>query len=164
MGVEKSSCKGTFSIREFQGSSEDAVAASALLREARESAAWSAQSLADSLRVPGTQAYFSERDATPTGFIIARAIGDLGEILNLAVSANDRRQGQGRRLVEAVLIDFKAQGVTRVFLEVRESNAVARAFYETFGFKAAAVRKNYYADPPESAVVMERLGQKLSTD
>jgi [ribosomal protein S18]-alanine N-acetyltransferase len=162
MDVERTSDE--FSLREFRGDSNDAGAASALLRSAPESAAWSAQSLMDSLSDPGVCAYLTERTSITTGFIIARRLQDEAEILNLVVHASHRRQREGRALLQKVLNQFESRGVTRVFLEVRETNTVAIAFYKTFGFLPISTRKNYYNNPPEGAVVMERIVQKISTD
>ena len=54
-----------------------------------------------------------------------------------------------------MLEEFAGQGVSRVFLEVRESNATAVDFYEKLGFRQVGVRQDYYQAPAESAKVME---------
>src|SRR5208282_510977 len=134
---------------------QDAAAASGILGEAKEAASWSAQLLLESACAPETVAFLSERAGVAGGVIIGRHITDEGEILNLAVAVRCRRQGEGRALLGTLLATFSEKGVTRVFLEVRESNAGAIAFYKTFGFQPIATRKDYYQEPVEAAVVME---------
>jgi ribosomal protein S18 acetylase RimI-like enzyme len=86
------------------------------------------------------------------GFLLSRqtAPGER-EILNVAVGGAARRCGIGRRLLEAEL----ARGRNTWFLEVRESNAAARALYQSSGFQQIGLRGSYYHDPPESGIVMK---------
>src|SRR5262249_23924557 len=99
--------------------------------------------------------YVSERQGGITGVVIGRRVGDEAEILNLAVRPENRRRGEGTELVRKMLEAFAGNGVSRVFLEVRESNAGAIGFYERLGFQAAGSRKDYYQNPTEAAKVME---------
>jgi ribosomal-protein-alanine N-acetyltransferase len=95
--------------------------------------------------------------------VVGRQVLDEAEILNLAVTEGMRRQGEGRALVERIVNRFAEAKVSRVFLEVRESNAGAIAFYRGLGFQARGVRRDYYQDPKEAATVME-LRPNKSTD
>ncbi len=82
------------------------------------------------------------------------AVGE-GDITNVAVDPDFRRKGMAKRLIaefEAVLPDDAEE----IFLEVRESNAPAIALYEKCGFERIAVRKNFYANPRENAVIMRK--------
>ena len=83
------------------------------------------------------------------------AAGEL-EILNLAVDPADRRLGLGRRLLEAALRRGAAAGVGRALLEVRASNDPARSLYAKSGFVAIGLRKDYYVEPLEDALVLAR--------
>ena len=84
------------------------------------------------------------------GLLVYRKVApDEYEILNLAVAPEHRRRGVARALLEAAL----AVGGSW-FLEVRESNHLARMFYESMGFRAIGVRPGYYQAPPEKAIVM----------
>ena len=86
------------------------------------------------------------------GFLVARNVAaDEREILNLAVAPDFRRKGVARALVDAALGAFRGS----VFLEVRESNAVALKFYKSLGFKELSRRKGYYDSPVETAIVMK---------
>ena len=86
------------------------------------------------------------------GFVVARSVAaDEREILNLAVVPDLRRRGVARALLDSTLSAFRGC----VFLEVRESNAVAQEFYKSFGFKVLSKRPGYYDSPPETAIVMK---------
>ena len=140
---------------------EDVAAANAILQDAREAAIWSAQALAEFMPLPGAVALVSERAGKATGFILGRLAADEAEVLNLAVREEFRRQGEGRALLEELLRRFAGRGVSRVFLEVRESNRGAIAFYERMGFRPKGRRADYYRDPQETALVYEQ--NELST-
>ena len=88
------------------------------------------------------------------GYVIAQDAADEGEILNLAVAPARHRGGIGRALVERVLVTLAGRGAQRVFLEVRESNAAARALYATLGFQEVGRRTRYYRRPVEDAIVL----------
>ena len=134
---------------------EDAALASEILGESPEAVRWSERATHESLSSQGVCGLLSERDGCVTGFIIGRQVADEGEILNLAVRPAWRRHGDGGALVKRLLALFREKGVTRVFLEVRESNAGGIAFYEGMGFRRIGIRQSYYRDPVEAAIVME---------
>jgi ribosomal-protein-alanine N-acetyltransferase len=86
------------------------------------------------------------------GFAVSRITGpDERELLNLAVAPEFRRRGAGAGLVRSITTGTAVS----VFLEVRERNRAARVFYRTLGFQEVGVRPEYYASPPESAIVMK---------
>jgi ribosomal-protein-alanine acetyltransferase len=87
------------------------------------------------------------------GFLVAHRMNDECELENLVVSAEARRQGFGTLLLTQLLAYLRETHANRVFLEVRESNHTARAFYEKCGFERAGLRKNYYSNPEENAVL-----------
>ena len=94
----------------------------------------------------------AERDDLVLGFLVVRAVAEREwEILNLAVAPGVRRQGIGRQL----LSDALERHTGECFLEVRESNEAARRFYERLGFRTVTRRLQYYANPPETAIVMK---------
>ena len=101
---------------------------------------WSATAFADLLAQPGVALV-----AQPDGFILLRVVADEAEVLTLAVSPDARRQGLGRRLVEAGLANVEAAGAARVFLEVADDNVGALALYARCGFEPAGRRRSYYA-------------------
>ena len=102
----------------------------------------------------GISGWAAARENLLVGFIAARSIGDEMEILNLGVDPGARRQGIGARLVARAMEEGRGAGVRRVYLEVRESNTGARAFYTSLGFEQQGRRKNYYSQPVEDALVL----------
>jgi ribosomal-protein-alanine N-acetyltransferase len=86
------------------------------------------------------------------GFIVYRETSDReSEILNLAVHPQFRQRGVGRRLIMHALKERPGD----FFLEVRNSNVAAQAFYRALGFQQTGKRPEYYEKPPESAIVMK---------
>jgi ribosomal-protein-alanine acetyltransferase len=98
----------------------------------------------------------AEDDDGVRAFLIARVAGDECELENLVVAEGNRRVGLGSKLIRALIEAVCDRKVNRIFLEVRESNATARSFYETAGFAIAGRRKSYYKDPEEGAVLYGR--------
>jgi len=96
------------------------------------------------------------RDATGrvAGYVCFWVIQDEAHLLNLAVDPSCRRRGIGSRLIADVLEYWKRAGVKSAYLEVRESNVVARRLYERFGFRVLSRRVHYYRNPREDAYVM----------
>jgi len=91
-------------------------------------------------------------DGALAGFLVWRRLHHAEcEVLNLAVAPAFRRQGVARELLKPLLNLSDAQ----IFLEVRESNIVARKFYKSMGFQEVSIRKRYYELPLESAIVMK---------
>ncbi len=85
------------------------------------------------------------------GFLVSRGIvGAEREILNVAVHPDMRRCGIASELIRAEIERWPGAH----FLEVRESNRPARALYQRLGFVDVGVRRDYYDDPPEAAIVM----------
>jgi ribosomal-protein-alanine N-acetyltransferase len=134
----------------------DVAAVTTILREVPEAANWTAESYREALNWPGTVALISEEEGKVSGFILGRQVADEGEILNLAVTVAYRRRGEGGALLKAAFAEFQSRGVSRVFLEVRESNETGIAFYEKRGFSKMGRRAGYYRDPDEAAIVMEK--------
>jgi len=93
---------------------------------------------------------------TITGYICGKAIDAEAEIYRLAVAAPFRRQGYGSGLLEYALNHMALRGIIKFFLELRASNTPALLLYEKFGFTRTGMRKNYYADPIEDAILMTK--------
>jgi ribosomal-protein-alanine N-acetyltransferase len=95
---------------------------------------------------------------TPPGDIIGfcsfRRVVDELHINNLAVAPAHRRAGVARELLSRVLTDGAGFGALRATLEVRRSNTPAQRLYEGFGFAVAGVRRAYYSNPVEDALVL----------
>jgi ribosomal-protein-alanine acetyltransferase len=90
------------------------------------------------------------------GFIVAQAIAGEWEIENIAVDTSVKRRGLGKRLLAHLLEIARAKGAKSIFLEVRESNSIARSFYENASFSQGGRRKRYYENPKEDAILYRR--------
>lgn len=81
---------------------------------------------------------------------------DEADITNVCVREESRKQGIGKMLVERLITETKKTGVATWHLEVRKSNEGAIRLYESLGFAQDGLRKNYYEEPKEDAVLMSR--------
>jgi [ribosomal protein S18]-alanine N-acetyltransferase len=113
---------------------------------------WSRRSFDAELRKPYGLPLVFTAGGEIAGYIVAWRIEDELHIANLAVQPRLRRSGIAENLLRRVL--ETESGVSWVGLEVRASNAPARALYRKFGFSEAGIRKGYYADEGEDAIVM----------
>jgi [ribosomal protein S18]-alanine N-acetyltransferase len=86
-------------------------------------------------------------------FLIAHRVDAEWELENIVVAENARRRGVAMRLLGEFIEHVRAQQGAAVFLEVRESNQGARALYRKAGFTETGLRKSYYSNPPEDAIL-----------
>ncbi len=94
------------------------------------------------------------------GYVGAVLVPWEGDILNITVRKNMQRRGIGTLLLQELLRRLPEKGVTELHLEVRAGNAPAIALYGNFGFVRDGLRKGYYTDPCEDAVLMTRKERK----
>ena len=135
---------------------EDAPELVAIAAAAPEAANWSVESYEKLCHSGEYLSLVHESQGQITGFILGRRFAGEAEVLNLAVLPDHRGRGIGRTLLQAAMDEFRMEKVTRIYLEVRESNASARKFYEKRGFSITGVRPRYYREPDEAAVLMEK--------
>ena len=81
------------------------------------------------------------------GFAVSRIAADEGEILSIAIDANQRGRGLSRNLLMTHLGHLAGRGVRTIFLEVEENNRPARRLYEWAGFSVVGRRERYYQQP-----------------
>lgn len=95
-------------------------------------------------------------DGVVLGYAIMSIAAAEAHVLNICVHPAARRQGYGRRLLNAVLFKAEDAAVKQVFLEVRPSNEAAIALYHSVGFTQIGIRPAYYQarDGRENAVVL----------
>jgi ribosomal-protein-alanine N-acetyltransferase len=94
-----------------------------------------------------------EEESNLHGFLIAHQINREWELENIAVASAVRRQGLANKLVQELIRRAREANAESVFLEVRESNHLARALYEKLGFIQTGRRKAYYQAPAEDAIL-----------
>ena len=97
-----------------------------------------------------------DRGETLLGFLVARRVVSEWELHNIVVAPGVRRKGCGQRLLDALLVHAAHTNSDSIFLEVRESNAAARALYHRAGFRQTGQRKSYYTNPTEDAILYAR--------
>jgi len=93
-------------------------------------------------------------DGKPVGYAGAWLLVDEAHVTTVAVDPEFRQRGIARRLMEELLREAARRGMTCCTLEVRAGNVAALALYESMAFVRAALRKGYYPDNREDAVVM----------
>ncbi|WP_088547863.1 ribosomal protein S18-alanine N-acetyltransferase [Paenibacillus aquistagni] len=81
-------------------------------------------------------------------------IVDEAHVTNIAIYPDDRGHGFGELLLGELVRQALAMGMRKMTLEVRESNHIAQGLYRKFGFEPAGVRKGYYTDNQEDAIIM----------
>lgn len=132
------------------------VAALAVLERAAFDDPWSVAQLTEALGWSGAIAFVVDGSRGIAGYVLGRVVVDEGEILSIAVDPALRRAGLGRALLDGALAAMVDRGARAAWLEVRVSNAAARAMYGAAGFVAAGLRRGYYRQPPEDALVLRR--------
>jgi ribosomal-protein-alanine N-acetyltransferase len=130
------------------------------IEEASFSNPWTREMYLAELENRGISFCFLARDeaGVVVGFCSFWRVLDELHINNLAVQPAVRRTGVGSALLTRVLREGDAMGARRATLEVRRSNNAARLLYEQFGFTIAGVRRAYYTNPIEDALVLWRDG------
>jgi ribosomal-protein-alanine N-acetyltransferase len=110
------------------------------------------------LRNPGVSRIFVIRttDWPVAGYCATWRIASEVHINNLAIRPELRRQGLATILLRRVLDAGRSTGAESATLEVRRSNHAARALYEGLGFRVRGVRRDYYSDPVEDALILWR--------
>ncbi|MEM4407678.1 MAG: ribosomal protein S18-alanine N-acetyltransferase [Candidatus Caldarchaeum sp.] len=117
-------------------------------------APWSRASFETELQNPQAHYWVVVFKGKVVGFAGYWDVVDEAHITNIAVHPQHRRKGLGERLMSTLLIDAKSRGMRCATLEVRRNNQPAIALYEKFGFVVCAIRKNYYVQDQQDALVM----------
>lgn len=110
------------------------------------SAHWSAAQIQSETEHPAGHVLVAESEGKITGFIIFRAAGGTGEIVDLAVHPDFLRRGTGALLVRRALETMRAENTAQVTLEVHALNLPAQGLYRQQGFGVLGRRKNFYPD------------------
>ena len=120
------------------------------------SAPWSEADIESLVANPDAR-YFVAVDGTrAVGYGGLYATLDEGNINNIAVLPEYRRQKIASSILSALIEESKRRGLTSLFLEVRESNTGAIALYEQYGFETVGRRKGFYSHPAEDALTMKK--------
>ncbi len=117
---------------------------------------WSKDALRESLLKEEYLFLVAKIDGVIAGYVGMVCAIDEGDITEAAVFPEFRRQGVGEAILCGLFDRARERGLSRIFLEVRESNAPARAMYEKMGFRIIGIRKNFYEAPRENGLLMSR--------
>ena len=135
---------------------KDDLDAVAELEQLSFSIPWSYENLEQGLSNGLDQYLVWEENGMAAGYINFRILAGEGEIERVAVHPLLRGRGFGRKLMEAMVEYASGQGVRDITLDVRVNNQTAINLYESCGFVKEAIRKDYYREPTEDAIIMWR--------
>ena len=116
---------------------------------------WSEKMLRDSLESKYTAGIGAFEGEELVGYVMWLEAIDCFEILNVATLPSHRRRGIGKKLMRLCIGYAESLKKERILLEVRRTNTAATALYESLGFLSVGVRKNYYKNPVEDAILMD---------
>lgn len=115
---------------------------------------WSKNAFYESMKRKDTIYLVAKEGKNVVGYSGIYCFYEDGEITNVAVEPAYRRQKVGKQLLDKLQEEAKTLGVTRFFLEVRVSNTGAIELYKTLGFREDGIRKGFYENPKEDALIM----------
>lgn len=119
------------------------------------SVSWSKESYIQELSNPVAKYFIAKLDGKVVGFAGTWIILDEAHITNIAVHPNCRKQGIASKLLNELIYYCKSERFCTAFtLEVRSSNKAARVLYEKYNFKQDGIRRGYYEDNKEDAIIM----------
>lgn len=116
---------------------------------------WSEESFCSAVNNPANLYLTAKCGQCVVGYVGIWGMPPEGEVCNVAVSPGLRQRHIGKNMMEAALGRASEKGITRLFLEVRASNAPAKKLYKSLGFVETGVRRGYYQAPTEDALLME---------
>jgi len=116
---------------------------------------WTEEEFYRCLRQRNCIGMVAECDNQVVGYMVYELCKTRIHLLNIAVAAPYRRRGVGNKMIQKLVGKLSPQGRTRIVLEVRETNLPAQLFFRACQFRAVAVLRNYYADTPEDAYLMQ---------
>ena len=118
---------------------------------------WSKKAFEDELKNELASYFIAREGEEIIGYAGFWNVSGEGDITNVAVDANYRRQHIGTELLKALIKEAMSMGVELLTLEVRKSNIAAQGLYASFGFEEIGVRKGYYSNNREDALIMTKV-------
>jgi len=144
-----------FRIRPAVGGDLETIAA---IERASYPNPWRLKTFASLLRQRRARVLVAEGDSGEVvGYAVFWWVMEQAELANIAVTSESRGQGFGAALLDRVLAEARERGVESLFLEVRASNQSARRLYVSRGFAQISIRRGYYQNPREDALVLVRV-------
>ena len=128
----------------------------AAIEETSFSVPWSLHAFEDAVGRENYRFFVVEEAGEILGYCGFLFVLDEGEIPNVCVKESARQRGIGKKMMEVLIEEAKKLSLAVLYLEVRESNRAARRLYESLGFVENGIRKNFYEQPVEHAVLMSK--------
>ena len=101
-----------------------------------------------------SSSFIMKRGLDTVGYIILYSVADEAHILNIAIHPRYRGEGCAAVLMRHIIDYFRKKAINEFYLEVREGNLIAIRLYQGFGFERIGIRKKYYSETNEDALVM----------
>lgn len=117
---------------------------------------WSEMSIASELQSIWSYWVVAQDGEQVVGYVGSQSSVDESDIMNIAVHPDWRRQGIAEKLIDHLVQELKKRGSHALMLEVRVSNDPAIALYKKIGFQQVGLRKNYYRNPREDALILRK--------
>ena len=136
---------------------ESHIAQIAALESACFSAPWSEDCLRYELTNSLALWLVAVEDGVVVGYVGSQTVLGESDMMNIAVHPNHRRQGIAQQLLVALIAQLKELGSCCLTLEVRATNVSATNLYEKNEFLQVGLRKNYYKNPKEDALIMKKV-------
>lgn len=116
---------------------------------------WTLDSIKKELMINGSARYATARiNKRCIGYGGVWIILDEAHVINIAVHPEYRGIGTGEKILQALIEMCKLENVREMTLEVRKSNIAALSLYRKFGFIEEGIRRKYYVDNQEDAIIM----------
>ena len=90
------------------------------------------------------------------GYVGSQTVLGETDMMNIAVHPDYRNQGVAKNLIQTLMDTLSGQGSHSLMLEVRQSNEPAKNLYASLGFETVGIRKNYYRNPKENALILRK--------
>ncbi len=136
----------------------DAVGIAALEKEVFPDP-WCERDVTDLIVTEGGMCFTALEGDKVIAYVIGRLIAPEGEIYRVAVDPNHRQRGIAYRLLDYAVKTSRGKGLETLFLEVRSQNTPARKLYTAYGFQEVGIRKNYYKNPTDDAIIMLKVSR-----
>ena len=120
------------------------------------SAPWSERSVSSELENALSLWIVAMDGENLAGYVGSQSVLGEADMMNLAVHPDYRRQGVGEQLVNTLIDALSQAQVHSLTLEVRASNAPAKALYQKLGFLQVGLRPRYYQNPKEDALILRK--------
>lgn len=115
---------------------------------------WCERDIIDLICTEGSMCFSALEGERVVAYVVGRLIPPEGEIYRVAVRPEYRKRGIAYRLLDYAVKTSRGSGLETLFLEVRSENLSAINLYTAYGFKRVGIRKNYYKNPTDDAILM----------